>query len=502
MTPAPGRGRMAAQKVTPVKMQEANLETSSLATYFKRYWGYLALLIWGGALAGFGIVRFDPYGLEEGAARGLILIWAIGDRVLNPLITLGVPDFRALLFIPLGFYWAGSMLAAKVFTMLVAFLAVTFLYRWCERTADQETAVIACGLLLVFPLFINQVDAIAPGVYLLLAFGLGALLNERYRQSQRLLGGWFFIQMFWVAITITLHPAGLAYPAALAWHWRRVAIEDERRRKHLYIGLLLVVGTIVGVRGGWQVIEWFWDPFVTLSSVYQGILGVTGAPNAFVGTVFSLGALLIAWVDRGFLLRDPLGSMLLFGSLIGLLAADAAWALLVVTLVLLRGTWHLLRLNEAIGGGGGLLRHRALVLALFLVVSTTAMLADKTRAQAIREDQLSQQDRLIRLFAQDVEDMEDSSIINVASQWPGRTMIAGRVNTFQLPPTGDESHEEFLHSIGGITHLIFDPYRPENAGLTRRLAELTSVAKTAEISEAGVIIHMVPESPEVGLGED
>lgn len=468
---------------------------SPVTVYLKRYWGFLVLLLWGGALAGFGVLRFDPYGLDEGAARGLILIWAIGDRVLNPLITLGVPDFRALLFVPLGFYWAGSIVAAKVFTLLAAFLAVTLLYRWCERTANSENAVIACGLLLVFPLFINQIDAIAPGVYLLLAFTLGALLNERYRQSNRLLGGWFFMQLFWVGVTITLHPAGLAYPAALAWHWRSAQGEDGRRRRHLFIGLALLVTTIVAVRGGWQLADWLADPFMTLSSVYQGVVGVTGAPNAFVGIAFALAALLVAWLDRRFLLGDPLASMLLFGSVIGLAAADASWALIVVTLVLLRGTHLVLRLNDAVGAGGGLLRQRGLVLVLFLLVATTSMLADKTRSHSIREEQLSQQDRLIRLFAQEVEDMEDTSDINVASEWPGRTMIASRVNTFQLPPTGDESNEEFLRSIGGLTHLIFDPRSPANGTLVRRMSELTSVAKTAEVGEAGVIIQIVPLDP-------
>ena len=477
-------------------MQEASSPSASAADYLKRYWGYLVLLIWGGALAGFGVIRFDPYGLDEGAARGLILIWAIGDRVLNPLITLGVPDFRALLFIPLGFYWAGSIFAAKVFTMLVAFLGVTMLYRWCERTADSETAVVACGLLLVFPLFINQIDAIAPGVYLLLAFTLGAWMHERYRQSNRLLGGWFFTQMFWVGVTITIHPVGLAYPVALAWHWRKAEAENHQRRKHLLIGLALVTTVIVATRGGWGFAEWFMNPWLTLSSVYQGIIGVTGAPSALVGTLFAGAAILIAWIDRRFLLGDPLASMLLFGGLIGLLAADASWALIVVILVLVRGTRLVIGLNNAIGrNGGGLLRQRGLLLVLFLIMATTAMLADKTRSHAIREEQLSQQDRLIRLFAQEVEDMEDVSDINVASQWPGRTMIASKVNTFQLPPTGDESNEEFLESISGLTHLIFDPRDTANAGLVRRMSELTNVAKTAEVGEAGVIIQMVPERP-------
>lgn len=465
----------------------------TIRTWAERYWGYLVLLAWGGALLGFGIVRFDGYGLDEGAARGLILVWAIGDRVLNPLITLGIPDLRAFLFLPLGFYWAGSVPAAKVFTLAIAFAGVVLLYRWCERTTDREAAVLAGALLLVFPLFINQVDAIGPGAYLLFAFGVGALLGRRYRESDRIMGAWYFFLLLWVAGTITLHPLALALPAALAWQWRDVDADNLRRRRHLLFGLALVTGTVLAIKAGWPLAAWLENPFVPLSSVFQGIVGVTGAPSALVGTALMVAALLIAWIDRRFLLSDLLGSTLLFGTILGLVAADAAWALVVVALVIVRGMHHMLRLNDALAGGrGGLLRQRGIVLGLFFIVATASMLADKARALAIEEQQLGPRDSLIRVMAQEIEQLEDTSWIQIASQWPGRTMIVTRVNTFPLPRVHeDESREEFLRDIGEISHLIFDPREPGNLALSRLLAGMTDIAKTAEMSDAGVIIQIV-----------
>lgn len=468
----------------------------SIQTWAERYWGYIALLAWGGALLGLGIVRLDAYGLDEGAARGLILTWAIGDRVLNPLITLGIPDLRAFLFLPLGFYWAGSIPAAKVLTLAIGFAGVAFLYRWCEGTSGRETAVLAGALLLVFPLFINQIDAVAPGAYLLFAFGAGAWLGRRYRESDRIMGAWYFLLLLWVAGTITLHPLALAFPAALVWQWRHVDAGDLRRRRHLLFGLALVTGTVLAIKAGWPLANWLENPFISLSSAFQGIVGVTGAPSALVGTVFMAAALLVAWNDRRFLLADGYGTMLLFAAILGLVAADTAWALMVAVLVIARGAHHILRLNDALAGDhGGLLRQRGIVLGVFFVLATASMLADKARALAIEEQQLGPQDSLIRVIAQEIEALEDASWVQIASQWPGRTMLATRVNTFPLPRVrGDESREAFLHGLGEVSHLIFDPREPDNVPLSRLLAEMTDVAKTVEMSEAGVIIQMVQDT--------
>src|SRR3569832_682049 len=87
--------------------------TQSLRQILERNRGLIVLLAWGGALLSLDLLRTTPYGLDEGAARGLLLIWSISDKNNNPIVTLGIPDFRALLFIPLGAYWPGSLIAAK-----------------------------------------------------------------------------------------------------------------------------------------------------------------------------------------------------------------------------------------------------------------------------------------------------------------------------------------------------------------------------------------------------
>lgn len=461
--------------------------------YLERYWGILILLLWGACLLGFEVLRLDHYGMDEGAARALILNWAVFDRVLNPLITLGVPDFRALLFIPLGAYWSGNILAAKIYTILMAFVAVTLLYRWSHRTADGETALIACSLLLIFPLFLNQVDAIGAGVYLLLTFAVGAWISRKHDDAPRPLGTWFFIMMIWVLITITIHPVGLAYPLALAWIWYNKTGADLRRKKHLYMGLALVVSITIAMRGGWQAVEWLQNPFLTLGESWHALTGVTGYPGMFEASVLTLVLFAVIWVDRRFLLTDLLGSTLLFGVIIGLAAADPAWALIAVTLILFRGAFHLIRLNTAIGGGErGLARNRALVLIAFFLVSISSMISDKIRVQAIEAGEMSLQDKLIRTIAIEVEDdPETAEDLRIASQWPGRTMIATRLDTFQLPPDTDLTNEEFLASLQGITHLVFDPNDSRNALLVRRISELTGATQILDVNEEGVIVRIV-----------
>ncbi len=461
--------------------------------YLQRYWGILALLAWGGILLGFGILRLDRYGIDEGAARALILNWAVFDRVLNPLITLGVPDFRALLFIPLGAYWSSNILAAKIYTVLMAFIAVTLLYRWSRRSADTETALIASALLLVFPLFINQVDAIGPGVYLLLTFAVGAWISARHDGAPRPLGTWFFILMIWVLITITIHPVGLAFPLALAWMWHRKPAADLRRKKHLYAGLTLVVAITVAMRGGWQTVDWLQNPFLALGQSWHALTGITGAPGMFEASLLTMALIAVVWADRRFLTTDLVGSTLLFALAIGLFAADPAWALIAVTLLLYRGTWLLIRLNSALAAGGyGLVRNRGLVLVMFFLVSFPSMISDKVRAQAVQAGEISEIDQLNRVIALEVEDdLEAAGELQIASQWPGRTMIATRITTFQLPPDSDQTNEEFLASLRGITHLIFDPQHPRNELLVRRIAELTGATQTLDINEAGVLLQVV-----------
>ncbi|HHM05409.1 MAG TPA: hypothetical protein ENJ19_06665 [Gammaproteobacteria bacterium] len=462
--------------------------TASALSVLGRYWGWLVLAAWGGALLGLGLVRTAPLGLDEGAARGLLLIWSVFDRIINPIVTMGVPDFRALLFAPLGAYWTGSVFAAKVYTILLTFGGVALLHAWARRTGNTEAALLASALLLVSPPLIGQVDAMGSGVFLLLAFGLGAWLDQAYRRAKRPFGGWFFVQILCAGFAVTLHPAGLAYPLVLAWSWYSNPL-DARLRRHVLIGLGVITLLILAVRQGWRAIDWFTSPVLALAQSLQPIAG-GGEASLLLGWLLLTVAVVVVVADRRFLSADLLGRILLFSVLLGAVAADGAWALLLFILVMYRGVVLLIALNQAFGGHG-LARQRGLVLGLLFVLATVFMVTDKSRIQGLREGVLNKQDVLIKLLADDVADLPEDAPFQAASQWPGRTMIAVKRTVFPLP-RGAENGEALLRSISGITHLIFDHQNPANRDLARNIAELSGVAETTVLEEGGVIIHIRP----------
>lgn len=461
----------------------ASSVTSTISRLLNRYWGVIVLLIWGGALLGLGLLRTAPYGLDEGAARGLLLIWSIFDKIVNPIVTLGIPDFRALLFIPLGAYWPGSLLAAKVFTVVLAFIAVTLFYRWSSRTADAEAALIASTLLLIAPQFINEIDSIDTGVYLLFALAVGNWLNTTYRTAQRAFSGWFFMQLLWVGITITLHPAGLAYPLVLGWAWYKDPL-DPRQKRQLLLGLALVTTITLAIRGGWSTVAWGVSPLRSLAEAHQAVIGVAD-PNWLIGVLFALLLAVVVWADRRFLLRDFVGMLLLAGLLLGLAAADSAWVMLALVLLLYRGTPLLIALNQK--WQGGLLQQRGLVLAIAFMLATVFMMADKARHQAIALGTVNPQDQLIQFLAQEITD--DNKDFKAASQWPGRTMIAVRRAVFPLPRAASDG-PTLLEHIKGITHLVFDHNDIHNRDLARNVAELGGAAETLFLEKGGVVVQI------------
>ena len=203
-----------------------------------RYKVLSIFLAWGAAIL-FLFLRYDAYGIQENAARALMFVWSIVDGIAHPVVVLDVPDFRALLFIPIGLMWTGSIPAAKVFSLLVLAASALLLHDWSRRTRGDESALIATGLLLVSPLALTQIDSIGAGPYLLLVPGLGYWLDRTYRENPRPLGGWYFSQIFLVALSVSLGPSGLAYPLALLWEWYRNPL-DSRQQKHYFSGILSV----------------------------------------------------------------------------------------------------------------------------------------------------------------------------------------------------------------------------------------------------------------------
>lgn len=448
-------------------------------------WGLLAMAVWGGAILAFSLVRFEPYGLDEGAARGLLLNWSVVDNIANPIVIFGVPDFRALLFVPLGLYWAGSLIAAKVFTLILAFCAVWLLYTWNRQTSGTEAALIASALLLVSPLMITQIDAMGVAPYLLLVFGLGLWLDKKYRAAERPLSGFFFQQLLLSAVSVSLHPAGLAYPLALVWRWYKEPAET-RQKRHIYMLTGTLVATILALilRMGWPGMAWWSNPFATLGLVNLG--NQLEDPSWIVATLSAALLLGVLILERRTLLSDLMGSMLLFGLLIGLIAADAAWAMLGMALVLYRGVPRLIAANEALNRNG-LAGQRGLVMAALVMAATSFMLADKSYARIVRDNVLSPQDQLIQALADLAADTKQP--FRAASQWPGRSMIACKRDVLPLPPPAKDG-EMLLKSIKGITHLAFNPYEPANRELGRNIAELGGQTQTLALQAGGAIIKI------------
>ena len=451
-----------------------------------KYWALLALIVWGGVLLFFNVLRFDTYGLDEGAALALLVNWTVADNIVNPIVAFGMPDFRALLFLPLGLYWPGSIVAAKVFTLLITFIAALLLYNWSKQSDNDEVALIGSGLLLIAPLTIMQIDQIGVGIYLLFVLGLGCKVDQRQREAERTIGNWYFVQMLLIAITVSLHPVGLAYPAALALRWKQDPV-DKKRQQQNYIGIGITTAIILIMQPGWIDLNWFINPLSTLSIAVAGsdISGMS-QPNLFIGLIPFVLLVIVLLYDWRYLLSNTLGTTLLFTAIAGLLIADQSWAMVAMSLLLYRGTHYLISINKAIKVQG-FLGQRGLVFIVMLVIANLFMQIDTSYAKQIASNILSPEDELFQTLALETENASNS--VRIASQWPARTMIAVKHAVLPLPPPA-ENGESFLKMIKGINYLIFAHNAPENTDLARTLAEVSHDMKTVSIQAGGVIVKV------------
>lgn len=445
-----------------------------------RYWVIALLVVWGGI--SLFLLRHDAYGLDEGAARALLLNWSVVDNVANPVVTFGVPDFRALFFIPLGMYWSGNLMAAKVFTLLIAFAAAVLLYQWRERVAGKEVALIATGLLLICPVTLLQIDSLGAGPYLLALFAYGALLDQSYRAIGPPLGGKYFTQMVLVAAVVTLHPAGLAYPVALAWGWYKNPV-SARNQKYMYLGMAIALAFISLLCAGWHGLEYWSNPVTALQSA---IFGPAPSDTSIAGVFLAIILVVVTLVNRRRLLEDLMGTMLLFALILGALAADLSWAMLAVVIVIYYGISSLIRLNESLGGTD-FLRQRGGVMLVIVIVATVFMNVDKGYYSYTQAGLLSARDELIRTLALDAADT--AKPFRAASQWPARTMIVVKRDVLPLPPAAKDP-ETLLKMIPGITHIMFDPYNGANLDLARNISQLSGVLETLAPQPGGVIVRM------------
>jgi len=457
---------------------------SSALQIVSRFWFLGALAAWAAALLGFGVIRLDTFGLDEGAARALLLNWSVADNIINPVLTMGPPDFRALLFVPVGIYWSGNMLAAKLLGLGLAFFAVSLLYRWASRLIGSEAAMVASALLLVSPVLIAQIDSMGIGTYLLLGFALGVWLDTSYRAKPGYFGGWYFCQVLWMAVLITLHPMALAYPIALVWRWLKNP-DEHKTARHMYVGIGLATTLALVVTRGWHDIAWLENPIKTLGNATMGgIVMGAGDTRWIAGTLIAAAAVWLGIVERKKLATDFGGQMLVLGLLIGCVAADGAWATLVVALVLYFGTARLIGLGQ-ISGKRNFLGQRGVVTIVAFSMSTWFMLEAKTHAAAITLEILSPQDELIRLLGEEASHKDRP--FRAASQWPGRSMLVCRRDVFPLPPAYDDP-EDLRKALKGLTHVIFDPLDKKNKALADKFSAVAEETETMSLQKGGVLL--------------
>jgi hypothetical protein len=461
-----------------------------------RYWGYWALAIWGSIML--FLLRQDAYGLDEGSAKSLLLVWSVADQIATSVVTFGAPDLRILFFTPAGFLWTGNIFAAKVFTTLSLAFSSWLLYEWQRNRTDDESALLATGLLIISPLSLAQLDALSPGIFLLMAFVLGAWLDKAYRAHPHPFGGWYFAQLFISAFSASLHPAGLAYPLALLWGWHKDPL-DKKQQKYFIIGVSIVVLSTLLIRMGWNDLEWLQNPVRNLSSIIMApsLNGEMTITRWISGTIIS--AILAAIVIKQYrnLWTDFTGRSLLIGLVLGAMASDEAWSVLALGILLYFGIPWLLRTGQS--RSGKFIHQRGAVLLLTIIISTLFMQADKTHYERRQAHALADQDQLIKTLSEEVESIRkateenrekiNSSRIHVASQWPGRTMIACKCDTLPLPPAAKDSQAQ-LSMLSNISYLLFNPQLPANIMLARNLAVLGGdTAETVDLQPGGVLLH-------------
>ncbi len=447
-----------------------------------RHWGLAGLCLL--SVAYLALCRYDLYGVDEGAARGLLLDWSVASQMLSPVAVLGFPDMRALLFAPLDVHWIGDIIAAKVLTIYLTLAAALMLYRWAEKNLGDETALLATGLWLISPLTISQVDSIGAGNYLILSAIVCHWLESRFRATAQTVSTYYFMLLLVTAFAAGMHPAGLGMAIGLAWYWLRNDGGFPKKRIALLSGMGLMIAFILTSRMGWPEFNLFGSPFPALAGVLTGDTLDTPA----VGPAMIVLALLVL-VAAAAMRRTGdglLATMMIPGIVLGAMAADLAWAQLVLVMILFEGIHALIGFNSRFRSTGPLAR-RGITAVAVVALCTAFMLMDKQRFLFIHAGRLHPTDEVIAGLA-DLSASRQGNFL-VASQWPGRTMLATRRGALPLPPLKQDP-DAFLRQMRGVAYMVFDHNNSHNSALSRQVAELSNRIKTVKILSGGVILRL------------
>jgi hypothetical protein len=433
------------------------------------------------------LFHYNRFGIDEGAAHGLLLDWTIGSEKISAVATFGFPDLRALLFAPLNFNWVGDLTAAKVLTMYLTFATALMLYRWAEKTLDDETALFATGLWLVAPLTIAQTDSIGTGNYLAFCAIASYWLDQYLRASTRTISGYYFIIVMVMALAVSMHPAGLGMALAMAWSWWRHGGGNARRRYAMIGGLGVFISFVLFSRMGWPEVETF-QPMRALAGILIGDLSYFKSLPIGFALVSAVLLLLsaIAAVKRS---RDVFSMMLITGLVVGLIAPDHGWAQLALLLILYEGIKALITLNSRVNVTSVMARRGLVAVAVF-ALSFLFMIGDKEHFLLKEHHRLQPTDQVISDLARLTS--ATSKPIYVASQWPARTMLATRRDAFPILRPVKDDPEAYLKRMQGITYMVFDQYDNRNKLLRRVVAELSDRIQTIAILKGGVILQLPP----------
>lgn len=477
----------------------AETMTTSLVTFFNRHQGHLALACW--FLIALFLLHHPPLPLDEGAAKAMLFSWSIADQVANSVITFGTPDLRILPLLPIGFLWTGSIIAVKVALLLVAALTAYVLYQLRREVAGHEAALISVGLLLISPALIEDIDKLAPGTFLIAAFVLGTWIHRKHPTSIQSFNGWYFTQLLLCAFSVSLHPAGLAYPLSLIIAHHRTP--SERKQPNLFLaGIIFSSLAVLVLRFGWSDLSWLQNPLLSLSSLLPASANAgddqPGAIEWLVGCFFALLLLFTVFLQRKNLTQDFLGQTLLFAALFGSVSSDIAWPLISLTIILIYGLPLLLRPNPS-PSEASFFKQRGIALLCVFLCSLVFMQFDKSHWTRMQDGALSPEDQLIRSFAEIAQSWKQASESDesnkpmqrliVASQWPSRTMIACKCDTLPLPPAASNPQEQ-LSKLKGVSHLLLNPKLTSNIELARNLSLLGGAIETVSLQPGGVLLQV------------
>ncbi len=445
----------------------------------------LCMLAW----AFIALFRYDNYGIEETAALDMLLNWSIVHQIASPVAFFGVPDLRAILFVPLDLHWVGSLIAAKVYTMFFLFGTALLLYNRGESQHGSEASMIATALLLIAPITLMQTDAIGVGVFLLWAFAVAAIFDDLMHASERTAPSWLFLQMLMCAFAVSLHPMGLALPIVVIWHWVREPV--ERKKAHRMIAAIVAATVIM------LLLRWGWYGMDAATANPLNVLAdaLLGSPLLHVANSWGMGLIIadlgIAAIIATLLIKkldiDSTSLMLILASAIGALHADHAWVLIYWATTLYLGVPLLIKLNERLGWRGIAGQRGGVLVVVMALVILSTMAAKNT--YATRQMELkSDTDQVIAVLEREAAAAPLDQFL-AASQWPARTLLVTRRDVLPLPPTSPDT-KDFEAKIKGITHLAFNPQQEAMHALARNMAALSHKYETIALMPGGVVVKI------------